>query len=72
MASLRMAGPLMDYPIIINAAQTIRDGQKAIWLQMCSRSDALKAREFLNGRYSSDDILVQCLFESGENFTDAC
>jgi hypothetical protein len=47
MASLRMAGPLMDYPVIINAAQAIRDGRKMISLQMCSRSDALKARGFL-------------------------
>jgi hypothetical protein len=72
MASLRMASPLMDYPIIINAAQTIRDGQKMIWLQMCSKLDALKARGFLNGRYSSDDVLVQCLFKNEENFMDTC
>lgn len=70
MASLAMAGPLMDHPVILYAMQMIKDGRKTFWLQICSRADTLKVREFLHGRCSSNDIFIQCQFKEERAFKE--
>ena len=71
MTSLDVTGPLMDHPTILYALQTVKDGQKMFWLQMLSKSDTLKARGFLHGRYSDDEVYIQCQFERQGTFEEA-